>query len=203
MIGAFHQPRIVLTDTDTLSTLPDRELRAGLAEIIKYGAIADAAFLTWLEQNMPALIDKQPDALANAIERSCEIKAEVVADDEREAGRRAILNFGHTFGHAIEHCQGYGEWLHGEAVAAGMVMAAELSDIGADQVERLRDLIDRAGLPVAPPRIGAPKLLQAMSRDKKVRQKELRFVLVRELGDAFVTSDFDAASLHSICEASG
>ncbi len=203
LIGAFHQPRIVLTDTDTLSTLPDRELRAGLAEIIKYGAIADAAFLTWLEQNMPALIDKQPDALANAIERSCEIKAEVVADDEREAGRRAILNFGHTFGHAIEHCQGYGEWLHGEAVAAGMVMAAELSDIGADQVERLRDLIDRAGLPVAPPRIGAPKLLQAMSRDKKVRQKELRFVLLRELGDAFVTSDFDAASLHSICEASG
>lgn len=202
LIGAFHQPRIVLADTDTLSTLPDRELRAGLAEIIKYGAIADVAFLGWLEQNVPALLDKQPDALAHAIERSCEIKAEVVADDEREAGRRAILNYGHTFGHAIEHCQGYGEWLHGEAVAAGMVMAAELSDIGADQVERLRDLIDRAGLPVAPPRIGAPKLLQAMSRDKKVRQKELRFVLLRELGDAFVTSDFDEASLHNICEAS-
>jgi len=203
LIGAFHQPRIVLADIDTLSTLPDRELSAGLAEVIKYGAIADGAFLTWLEENMSALLDKQADALSYAIGRSCEIKADIVAEDEHEAGRRAVLNFGHTFGHAIEHCQGYGEWLHGEAVAAGMIMAAELSGIGADQVQRLRNLIDRAGLPVKPPQIAAAKLLQAMSRDKKVRQKELRFVVLRELGDAFVTSEFDEALLHKICGAGG
>ena len=127
LIGAFHQPQLVMIDTDTLDTLPDRELKAGLAEVIKYGAICDAEFFAWLEENMQALLHKDAAALAHAIQRSCEIKAEVVAEDEREAGRRAILNFGHTFGHAIEHCQGYGEWLHGEAVAAGMVMAAELS----------------------------------------------------------------------------
>ena len=123
LVGAFHQPKIVLIDIDTLNTLPDRELRAGLAEVIKHGAIADRTFFEWLELNMDALLAKDPDALAHAVQRSCEIKAEVVADDERESGRRAILNFGHTFGHAIERCQGYGDWLHGEAVAAGMVMA--------------------------------------------------------------------------------
>jgi 3-dehydroquinate synthase len=125
LVGAFHQPRVVLIDTNTLATLPQRELRAGLAEVIKYGAICDAAFLAWLESNMAALLDKDADTLAYAIQRSCELKAKVVAEDEHESGRRAILNFGHTFGHAIEHNQGYGEWLHGEAVAAGMVMAAE------------------------------------------------------------------------------
>jgi 3-dehydroquinate synthase len=201
LIGAFHQPRIVLADTDTLSTLPDRELRAGLAEVIKYGAIADTAFFAWLEDNMSALLDKRPDALAYAIERSCEIKAEVVADDEREAGRRATLNFGHTFGHAIEHCQGYGEWLHGEAVAAGMVMAAELSGIDSADVERLRDLANAAGLPTAPPAIGAAAMLEAMEMDKKVRKKQLNFVLLRALGDVFVTSGYDESRLRQILEA--
>ena len=148
LIGAFHQPKVVLIDTDTLSTLPERELKAGLAEVIKYGAIVDADFFAWLEGNVDALLAKDADALAHAIQRSCELKAGVVAEDERESGRRAILNFGHTFGHAIEHCQGYGEWLHGEAVAAGMIMAARLSDIGKGEVARLEDLVRRAGLPV-------------------------------------------------------
>ncbi len=198
LIGAFHQPRLVLIDTDTLATLPDRELKSGLAEVIKYGAIADANFFAWLEQNIDALVARDADAMAHAIERSCEIKAEVVADDEREAGRRAILNFGHTFGHAIEHCVGYGEWLHGEAVAAGMVMAAKLSGVDADSVERLQGLIARAGLPVAPPSVGAKQLHAAMGMDKKVQRKQLRFVLLNKLGDAHVTSEFDRAALEDI-----
>ncbi len=202
LIGAFHQPQIVMIDTQTLGTLPERELRAGLAEIIKYGAICDLQFLAWLEDNVQALLDKEPPALAYAIQRSCELKAEIVAADEREAGRRAVLNFGHTFGHAIEHCLGYGEWLHGEAVAAGMVMAAELSGIGVDEVARLRDLIERARLPTAPPPINADDLLAAMRRDKKVKQREMRFVLLKRLGDAYLTSEFDVARLHDICAAS-
>ena len=202
LIGAFHQPRVVLIDTDTLDTLPERELKAGLAEVIKHGAIADAGFFDWLEANMPALLEKDPAALAHAVRRSCEIKAGVVAEDEREAGRRAVLNFGHTFGHAIENCLGYGEWLHGEAVAAGMVMAARLSGLGEAEVNRLRKLIAAAGLPVAPPDIGAEEMLRAMGRDKKVQAKSLRFVLLRELGDAYVTSDYDEATLHDICGAS-
>jgi len=201
LIGAFHQPRIVLIDTATLQTLPERELRAGLAEVIKHGAIADAGFFDWLERNMADLLAKDPAAVAHAVGRSCEIKAEVVAADEREAGRRAILNFGHTFGHAIEHCQGYGEWLHGEAVAAGMVMAAQLSKLPEADVTRLRQLIAGAGLPVAPPRIPAEDLLAAMGRDKKVQGKALRFVLLRELGDARLSSDYDEASLYNICSA--
>lgn len=203
LIGAFYQPEIVLIDTATLETLEDRELSAGLAEVIKYGAVADREFFAWLEVNIAALLERNRDGLAYAIQRSCEIKAEVVAEDEREAGRRAILNYGHTFGHAIEHCQGYGEWLHGEAVAAGMVMAATLSDIDETDVERLRKLIGKAHLPVAPPAIGADGMLDAMGRDKKVLQKTLRFVLLRELGDAFVTSDYDADRLRHICEAAG
>lgn len=198
LIGAFHQPNIVLIDTDTLETLPDRELKAGLAEVIKYGAIADAAFFDWLEENMPDLLKKNPEALAHAIGRSCELKAEVVAEDEREAGRRAILNFGHTFGHAIEHCQGYGEWLHGEAVAAGMAMAADLSGLDAPDLERLRSLIEAAGLPAIPPAISAQNMLTAMGMDKKVLQKQLRFVLLRELGEAFVTTDYDESRLQQI-----
>jgi 3-dehydroquinate synthase len=203
LIGAFHQPQLVLIDTDTLATLPDRELKSGIAEVIKYGAIADAEFFVWLEQNMPAMLDKQPDALAHAVRRSCEIKSDVVAGDEREMGRRAILNFGHTFGHAIEHCQGYGKWLHGEAVAAGMVMAAELSDIGSADVERLRALVAAAGLPTSPPRVGAKKLLSAMGMDKKVQQKQLRFVLLGALGNAVVTSDYDESRLAKVLEAVG
>ncbi len=151
LVGAFYQPQMVMIDTDTLSTLPDREFRAGLAEVIKYGAIADAAFFDWLEASMPALMQRDAGALAHAIRRSCELKAEVVAEDERESGRRAILNFGHTFGHAIERCQGYGDWLHGEAVAAGMIMAARLSGLADADVERLSALVSAAGLSAEPP----------------------------------------------------
>lgn len=201
LIGAFHQPKIVLIDTDTLNTLPDRELRAGLAEVIKHGAIADYEFFAWLEKNMPALLNKDPGALAHAVQRSCEIKAEVVAEDERETGRRAILNFGHTFGHAIEHCQGYGQWLHGEAVAAGMVMAAELSALGEADLGRVRALIDAAGLPGAAPAVGAAALREAMGMDKKVQQKQLRFVLLDGLGSAYVTSDYDEAGLARLLQA--
>lgn len=201
LIGAFHQPQLVLIDTDTLSTLPDRELKAGLAEVIKHGAIADAVFFEWLENNMPALLGKDPDSLAHAVQRSCEIKAAVVAEDEREAGRRAILNFGHTFGHAIENCLGYGEWLHGEAVAAGMVMAADFSGVPDDQQNRLRDLVIAAGLPPAPPPLGSAALRTAMGMDKKVQGKQLRFVLLSDIGDAHVTSEYDDARLGRVLEA--
>ena len=201
LIGAFHQPKIVLIDTDTLSTLPDRELRAGLSEVIKYGAIADRTFFEWLELNMDALLAKDPDALAHAVQRSCEIKADVVAEDERESGRRAILNFGHTFGHAIEHCQGYGDWLHGDAVAAGMVMACELSGLDDDGTSRLTHLLVSAGLPTAPPPAGSNALLEAMGLDKKVQQKQLRFVLLKSLGESYLTSDYDEARLLHILEA--
>ncbi|MGI9272343.1 MAG: 3-dehydroquinate synthase [Woeseiaceae bacterium] len=201
LIGAFYQPGIVMIDTDTLATLPPRELNAGLAEVIKYGAIADLEFFAWLEDNIEALQNGDAASLAYAIERSCELKAEVVADDEREAGRRALLNFGHTFGHAIEHCLGYGEWLHGEAVAAGMMMATNLSDLSAADNDRLAKLLEKAGLPIAPPKIGADKMLAAMGLDKKVLQKQLRFVLLRSLGDAFVTTDYDPARLRQVLEA--
>lgn len=198
LIGAFHQPQIVLIDTNTLNTLPERELRAGLAEVIKYGAICDLEFFGWLEDHMPALLDKDPLTLALAIQHSCELKAEVVAADERESGRRAILNFGHTFGHAIEHCVGYGEWLHGEAVSAGMIMAAQLSQVGEPEVERLRALLQAAGLPTDPPAIATHRWNDAMGMDKKVQQKQLRFVLLRKLGDAHVTSTFDSDKLQRI-----
>ena len=190
LVGAFHQPRAVLIDTDTLTTLPDRELSAGLAEVIKYGAIIDPGFLAWLEDNVGALRQREPGALARAIHRSCELKAQVVAEDEKETGRRAILNFGHTFGHAIENLVGYGEWLHGEAVAAGMLMAAGMSGIAEADLARLRSLIEAAGLPTEPPAIGSDRLREAMRLDKKVQSNRLRFVLLRELGDAFVTSDY-------------
>jgi len=202
LIGAFHQPQAVLIDTDTLNRLPDRELKAGLAEVIKYGAIADAEFFAWLEENVEALVTRDSQALARAIQRSCELKAEVVAEDERESGRRAILNFGHTFGHAIERCQGYGEWLHGEAVAAGMVMAAKLSGLDLDARARLSALIRNAGLPTSPPPIPVEDLMQAMGLDKKVRQKQLRFVLLKALGEAYITSDYDQDKLRHILQAS-
>ena len=198
LIGAFHQPQVVLIDTDTLGTLPDRELSAGLAEVIKYGAICDAEFFAWLELNVPALLDRDADALAHAIRRSCELKAEVVAEDEREAGRRAILNFGHTFGHAIEHCQGYGEWLHGEAVAAGMVMAARLSGLDAAELARLTALIAAAGLPVEAPLMSAVEWLSAMGMDKKVQGNKLRFVLLDGIGEARVTAAYDEQRLDAI-----
>ena len=198
LIGAFYQPRVVMIDTDTLATLPDRELKAGLAEVIKYGAICDMKFLTWLEDNIEALLARESNALSHAIRRSCELKAEVVAEDERETGRRAILNFGHTFGHAIENRLGYGEWLHGEAVAAGMVMAAELSNLDEADVERLRSLLLRAGLPVVPPPIKDADWMRAMGMDKKVQQKQLRFVLLRGLGDAHLAATFDTTKLKQL-----
>lgn len=203
LIGAFYQPGLVLIDTDTLGTLPLREYRAGLAEVIKYGAICDATFFSWLESNMAALLNKNSDVVAHAIQRSCELKAEVVAEDERESGRRAILNFGHTFGHAIERCMGYGEWLHGEAVAAGMVMAAELSGIGSTDVTRLKALIAAAGLPTQAPEISSERWLEAMGLDKKVQKKQLRFVLLRSLGDAGITNEYDQARLRALVGAAG
>jgi 3-dehydroquinate synthase len=198
LVGAFHQPEIVLIDTDTLTTLSDRELRAGLAEVIKYGASIDSEFLDWLEENMEALLARDADKLAYAIQRCCEIKARVVAEDEKEAGVRALLNFGHTFSHAIENSVGYGEWLHGEAVAAGMVMAAELSGISATDQSRLKSLISAAGLPVSPPLTRAGQLQDAMQLDKKILAGKLRFVLLRELGAAYVTDDYDATTLATV-----
>lgn len=202
LIGAFHQPQVVMIDTDTLKSLPDRELKAGLAEVIKYGVICDIEFFAWLEDNMQALLEKEPAALARAIQRSCELKATVVAEDEHESGHRVILNFGHTFGHAIENCQGYGEWLHGEAVATGMIMAAELSGIGDGDVERLRVLLQKAGLPVSPPAIDGQDWLRTMGMDKKVKQKQLRFVLLRALGDAYLATSYDKDKLQQIIGAS-
>jgi 3-dehydroquinate synthase len=193
MIGAFWQPRAVLIDIATLATLPDRELRAGLAEVIKYGAIRDVEFFTWIETNMPALLVKDRAALTHAIHSSCAIKAEIVAADEREAGERALLNFGHTFGHAIEAAQGYGEWLHGEAVAAGMVCAARLSErvCGFDPAEtqRLTKVIAAAGLPTVPPAINPERWLDLMRRDKKVERGALRFVVLDRLGHASIRDD--------------
>jgi 3-dehydroquinate synthase len=199
MIGAFWQPRAVLVDTAVLRTLPERELRAGLAEMLKYGAIRDEAFLAWLEASMPALLAKREDALTHAIVKSCEIKAQVVAADERESGERALLNFGHTFGHAIEAAQGYGEWLHGEAVAAGMACAARLSErvtgFASDESARLVALVAQAGLPASPPRIAAERWLELMRRDKKVQSGALRFVLLERLGQAVLRSDVDEADV--------
>jgi 3-dehydroquinate synthase len=198
LIGAFYQPRLVLIDTDTLASLPDRELKAGLAEVIKHGVICDADFFAWLEANIDALLARDADALAHAIQRSCAIKAAVVSEDETEKGKRALLNFGHTFAHAIENCLGYGEWLHGEAVAAGMVMAAELSEIDQADRDRISALIASVGLPVAPPNIDADKLMTAMEMDKKVQAKQLRFVLLKSIGDACVSKDFSEARLNEV-----
>ena len=195
MIGAFHQPRCVLIDTDTLDTLDDRQLAAGLAEVIKYGLIQDAGFFDWLETNMDALKARDKQALGYAIERSCAIKAEIVAADERETGKRALLNLGHTFAHAIETGMGYGTWLHGEAVATGMLMAADLSArhgwLAAAAVRRTEKLLQQAGLPVAPPQeMDEAQFMQLMSVDKKVIDGSLRLVLLKAIGEAVVTGDF-------------
>jgi 3-dehydroquinate synthase len=196
MIGAFYQPLLVVCDLDVLDTLPERELSAGLAEVIKYGPIADPAFLDWIETNLDALRARDKDALAHAVRRSCEIKAWVVSQDEKEAGLRAILNFGHTFGHAIEAGLGYGEWLHGEAVGCGMVMASELSArlglMPASFVERMQRLVERAGLPVKGPALGAQRYLELMSVDKKNEGGEIRFVVIEALGRAGVRPAPDA-----------
>jgi 3-dehydroquinate synthase len=205
LIGAFHQPCIVLADLDALATLPERELRAGLAEVIKCGLIRDAGFLDWLEREMPRLLAREPAALAEAIRRACAIKAAIVAHDERETGDRALLNFGHTFAHAIEAAAGYGEWLHGEAVAIGMVLATETSArlgwLDAAAVRRVRALLERAGLPVRAPRIGVDRAQQLMSLDKKVLGGRLRLVLLKSLGEAVVTGDYDSRALEAVLAA--
>jgi 3-dehydroquinate synthase len=198
LVGAFHQPRAVFCDVTTLHTLPDRELRAGLAEVIKYGLVADEAFLRWLEQDLDSILARSPAALARVVARSCAIKAGIVSRDEREGGERALLNFGHTFGHAIEAATHYSRYLHGEAVALGMWMATEMSArlgwIRAVDAERVRRLLHRAGLPAAPTNIGARHAAELMRRDKKVLDGRVRLVLLRALGEAVVTADYDAAA---------
>jgi 3-dehydroquinate synthase len=188
MIGAFHQPRAVISDVATLDSLPERELRSGFAEVIKHGFALDAAFVEWLEGNVDRLVSRKRDALAYAVRRSCELKARVVAADEHEAGERALLNFGHTFGHAIEAGAGYGAWLHGEAIAAGMVMAAQLSKnlglIGDSEVSRVSGLLGRAGLPTRGPALAPERLMELMAGDKKAAQGKLRFVVLEGLGRA-------------------
>jgi len=190
MIGAFYQPQAVIADTTTLDTLPDRELSAGLAEVIKHGAIIDPAFFDWIEANINQLLARDPAALAYAIQRSCEIKADVVRQDEREGGLRAILNFGHTFGHAIEAGLGYGEWLHGEAVGCGMVMAADLSYrlgfIGAATSERMKSLVKAARLPVVAPDLGRDCWLDLMEVDKKNEGGQIKFILLKPLGASVI-----------------
>ncbi|HEX4926711.1 MAG TPA: 3-dehydroquinate synthase [Burkholderiales bacterium] len=197
MIGAFHQPRAVVADVATLDSLPDRELRSGLAEVIKHGAALDEAFLGWLEANVERLLARERAALEYAVRRSCELKAAIVAADERESGARALLNFGHTFGHAIETATGYGTWLHGEGVAAGMAVAADLSErcglLAKGQAARLRALLMRAGLPVAPPTIDESRWQELMALDKKTAGGNIRFVLLERLGKAVLKSAVDPA----------
>ncbi len=192
MIGAFYQPKAVIADTSTLNTLPLRELSAGLAEVIKHGAIIDALFFDWIEENIEKLIAKDPDALSYAIQRSCEVKADVVRQDEREGGLRAILNFGHTFGHAIEAGLGYGKWLHGEAVGCGMVMAADLSWrlswIDVDTKNRIIALVKAAGLPTVAPDLGVERWLELMQVDKKNEGGQIKFILLKPLGVPLITT---------------
>ena len=205
MIGAFYQPLVVLADVTTLDTLPDKELRAGIAEVIKYGLIRDLPFLEWLEANIEKLLSRDKVALQYAIARSCQNKAEVVGVDERESGERALLNLGHTFGHAIENGMGYGVWLHGEAVATGTIMATDLSHrlgwLSAEDVVRVRKLFERAGLPTVGPKLGAEKYMQLMGLDKKVADGKIRFVLLKSLGNAVMTGDVPQAMLEQTLEA--
>ena len=199
MIGAFQQPQVVLADMAQLSTLPDRELSAGLAEVIKYALLGDIEFLAWLEVHMDALVGRDADLLAEAVYRSCAHKARIVANDEKEQGERALLNLGHTFGHAIESYLGYGVWLHGEAVATGMVMAADLSHrmgwISQADLERTKNIIQRAHLPVACPQIPLDEFLAYMAHDKKVLDGQLRLVLMKQLGRAIITREFDVEQM--------
>lgn len=200
MIGAFHQPQCVIIDTDTLDTLDDRQLRAGLAEVIKYGLIIDIDFLTWLEENIEALLNRDKAALTYAIKHSCQIKANIVAEDEKEQGSRALLNLGHTFGHAIETGMGYGKWLHGEAISTGMLLATEMSArlgwITQNQVERVKTLLLRSGLPIhTPESMTCEDFIKLMAVDKKVIDGQLRLVLLQDIGNAVVTTNFDQATL--------
>jgi 3-dehydroquinate synthase len=201
LIGAFYQPRAVIADTDVLATLPDRELKSGLAEVIKYGCVWDPLLFEWYDRNIPKLLARDADALTYAIGRSCEIKATVVARDERERELRAILNFGHTFGHAIEAATGYEKYLHGEAVGLGMLMAADLSlrlgMIDAALKERLRDILARTGLPTEAPRIGAARAFELMQMDKKVLAGAVRLVLLEKLGRAIITAQYPNVALNA------
>lgn len=200
MIGAFYQPKLVLADIDTLQTLPARELSAGLAEVIKYGLIRDADFFDWLETNIGKLLTLDEAAISYAIYRSCQNKAEVVALDEHETGERALLNLGHTFGHAIENAMGYGVWLHGEAVAAGTIMAADLSLrmkwLNADEYKRIHTLLSACNLPLQAPSLGVTKYLDLMANDKKVADGKIRLILQQGIGKAVITSDYDANKLN-------
>jgi 3-dehydroquinate synthase len=199
LIGAFHQPILVLADTRTLISLPPRELRAGIAEVIKYGLICDAAFFGWLETHMDDLLAGDPTALAHVIHRSCEIKAEIVGRDEREQGERALLNLGHTFGHAIEAATAYTQWLHGEAIGAGLLMAAAMSHhcglMTSDEVSRVRNLVGRAGLPTRIDAVSPESALEHMRIDKKVQSGRIRLILLRKIGEAFLTADYSEAAL--------
>lgn len=202
MIGAFWQPQVVLADMHTLTTLPQRELSAGMAEVIKYALIMDADFLTWLEDNMSALMSLDKVALTEAVARCCQYKADIVAQDERESGKRALLNFGHTFGHVIETHEGYGKWLHGEAVAAGMVQAAQLSQkmgwISEQDVQRISEVLQAAQLPIKPPAIDTQTALGLMQHDKKVKSGQVRLILLKSVGEAVVTADFDQTLLEAV-----
>ena len=199
MIGAFYQPKLVLADIDTLQTLPQRELSAGVAEVIKYGLIRDADFFDWLELNMNNLMALDEAVISYAIYRSCQNKAEVVAADEHETGERALLNLGHTFGHAIENAMGYGVWLHGEAVAAGTMLAADLSMrmgwLNSADIQRIQAIFTQANLPLKAPKLGAEKYLDLMANDKKVEDGKIRLVLQQGIGKAVITSDYDADKL--------
>ena len=206
MIGAFYQPKCVISDMNVLKTLPSRELSAGLAEVIKYGLIRDNKFFEWLESHIQFLIDLNSEYLIEAVERSCENKAAVVEADEFESGIRAILNLGHTFGHAIEVAQGYGNWLHGEAVGAGMIMAAKLSQsmgwLLDKDVDRIVTLIKKAGLPTEPPKISVKKYMELMMLDKKTKDGQINLVLQKSIGDAVLTNKYDPKKLHQILEQS-
>jgi len=199
MIGAFYQPQLVLADIDTLKTLPPREFSAGVAEVIKYGLIRDAVFFDWLEANMASLMHLDEQVLSYAIYRSCQNKADVVAKDEHEQGERALLNLGHTFGHAIENAMGYGVWLHGEAVAAGTVMAADLSKrlgwLSDIEITRIKHSFEAANLPIVPPSLGVERYLDLMSLDKKVEGGKIRLILQQAIGKSIITSDYDAEKL--------
>jgi 3-dehydroquinate synthase len=205
LIGAFHQPILVLADTRTLSSLPPRELRAGLAEVIKYGLICDAAFFAWLEAHMEELLAGDPAALAHVIHRSCEIKAEIVGRDEREQGDRALLNLGHTFGHAVESATGYKQWLHGEAIGAGLLMAAAMSRecglMSTEDVLRVQKLIARTGLPTYIEGVSPETAFEYMRIDKKVQSGRIRLILLRKIGDSFITADYSESALeHTLRE---